>query len=366
MSDGAAKRLEGLQESLQSQTQSLITYTQEATESVSGVSDVLRNTMEDALHRQGEAVERMQEASLPVEEAIDGLHAALAELRVFVKTLHESEESVSRIVASSRELSAATKPLFEADGKMAERQKAYAKSLEQLAKVTNEVDQKLEERQQSYAKMIADLSSASTKVASLMQQRSREFARTANEALNDLKGRSNELLSGTGQSLRQLQEHSKALTEQIQTLRSASDKLIEAGPRGRAVPLNLKHARTAFFETAGEMVEKLNGLALNMHDLLNIDVPPALLSAINAGDRSAIARRLPRLKRGDGNRAIVFNYENDYAFREVADRYMHQFEELMEEAGNVDENNRLSSLFLTSDVGRLYLILARDTGRAAA
>ena len=42
---------------------------------------------------------------------------------------------------------------------------------------------------------------------------------------------------------------------------------------------------------------------------------------------------------------------------------MSQFEALMNQAAACDPENVLTATFLTADVGKLYLLLARSTGR---
>jgi len=60
---------------------------------------------------------------------------------------------------------------------------------------------------------------------------------------------------------------------------------------------------------------------------------------------------------------IQGKYEHDDDFRKYVSRYIEHFKKLLTEANECDPENLLSSTFLSADVGRLYLLLARAVGR---
>ena len=62
-------------------------------------------------------------------------------------------------------------------------------------------------------------------------------------------------------------------------------------------------------------------------------------------------------------REIAVRYREDERFRQQATRYIQQFESLLNQAAECDPENVLSATFLTADVGKLYLLLARAVGR---
>ncbi len=121
--------------------------------------------------------------------------------------------------------------------------------------------------------------------------------------------------------------------------------------------------RVDFLADAKAVAEQLNAKAVDLHGLLKMEVPVEVLAAIREGDKTALARRLPRLKDRSGIRGLILLYGHDQAFRGVADHYMEQFEELLDDCREADPTNGLGALFITSDLGRLYLVLARETGR---
>ena len=56
-------------------------------------------------------------------------------------------------------------------------------------------------------------------------------------------------------------------------------------------------------------------------------------------------------------------YQGIDEFRRYVQRYLDHFEKLLSEANESDPENLLSSTFLSADVGKLYLLLARAVGR---
>ena len=61
--------------------------------------------------------------------------------------------------------------------------------------------------------------------------------------------------------------------------------------------------------------------------------------------------------------AVKDKYQQSGEFREYVGRYVTQFQGLLEQAKKRDHNGVLGATFLSSDLGKLYLVLARALGR---
>jgi hypothetical protein len=61
--------------------------------------------------------------------------------------------------------------------------------------------------------------------------------------------------------------------------------------------------------------------------------------------------------------AIKQRYEDDGTFREYVTRYLGQFNDLLKEARSRDRDGILSTTFLSSDMGKVYMLLSRALGR---
>ena len=56
-------------------------------------------------------------------------------------------------------------------------------------------------------------------------------------------------------------------------------------------------------------------------------------------------------------------YRDNAEFREYTNYYLQKFETLLEEARTHDPEDLVSAAYLSSDVGKLYLLLARALNR---
>ena len=61
--------------------------------------------------------------------------------------------------------------------------------------------------------------------------------------------------------------------------------------------------------------------------------------------------------------AIREKYQLDGEFRDYVTRYLSEFEVLLVEAKKRDQEGLLKNTFLSSDVGKVYMLLARALGR---
>jgi hypothetical protein len=122
--------------------------------------------------------------------------------------------------------------------------------------------------------------------------------------------------------------------------------------------------RDAFLRVAAVMIEELNSLAVDINSLLDGEIPEDVWKKFREGDRSIFARRLFRNKDAYVIPAIEQRYHRDERFRDMVDRYIHKFEDLLTQSGIADPEAVLNATFITADVGKLYLVMAKSLGRA--
>jgi hypothetical protein len=123
-------------------------------------------------------------------------------------------------------------------------------------------------------------------------------------------------------------------------------------------------SRDAFLKTATHMIGELNGIALDIHELLDSEIPDEIWKKYREGDRSIFARRLFKSKDSYVVPALEQRYQRDERFRDLVDRYVAKFETLLGQSQQADNESVLSAAFITADVGKLYLVLAKSLGRA--
>ena len=81
------------------------------------------------------------------------------------------------------------------------------------------------------------------------------------------------------------------------------------------------------------------------------------------GDKTVFARRIVQRKDQYSLDTIKRQYAENTEFRDNVSRYFAQFEKLLEEAEQHDPEDLISAAFLSSDIGKLYLLLSRALDR---
>jgi hypothetical protein len=82
-----------------------------------------------------------------------------------------------------------------------------------------------------------------------------------------------------------------------------------------------------------------------------------------AGERGVLGRHLYSLDGQATFDEISRRYERDQDFRATVDRYIGDFERLLREAEQNDPEGRVMQNYMTSETGRVYLLLAHASGR---
>jgi len=107
----------------------------------------------------------------------------------------------------------------------------------------------------------------------------------------------------------------------------------------------------------------LQSLSVDISRIFQGGVDDKTWREFHSGDQSVFLRKI--LKNLDRNQiaAIRTRYEEDSQFREFVNRYLAEFETLLNHARQADRSDILTGAFTSAEVGKLYLVLARSLGR---
>ena len=129
-----------------------------------------------------------------------------------------------------------------------------------------------------------------------------------------------------------------------------------AGARAEGAPMP---------RAAHHIIETLQSLSIDIDRALAEDPPLDLWKRYRAGERRVFAKRLAGLKGREPHVRIAERYGTDAEFRADADRFMTQFEGLLASAAERDRDSLLAETYMSSDLGKVYWLLADATGRLA-
>ena len=93
------------------------------------------------------------------------------------------------------------------------------------------------------------------------------------------------------------------------------------------------------------------------------EVPEKTWKAFQKGDVSAFTRRLAQMGDNLPMDKVRDKFAKDSEFRSYVQRFLRQYEEMFDQAIANDHGDLLGSVFISSDVGKLYQLLCSAAGR---
>lgn len=115
--------------------------------------------------------------------------------------------------------------------------------------------------------------------------------------------------------------------------------------------------------SAAHVVDSLNSLSVDIARAIDHEASIELWDRYRRGERNVFTRRLYTLKGQQTFEEIKNKYQMDSEFRRAVDRYMDDFQRLLEDVARNDRDNMVTQTYLTSDTGKVYTMLAHASGR---
>ena len=111
------------------------------------------------------------------------------------------------------------------------------------------------------------------------------------------------------------------------------------------------------------ITESLNSSAIDIAKALSSEVTDTAWASYLRGDRGIFTRRAVRLLDNTQAREIAELYDHDSDFRDHVNRYIHDFETMLRTMLSTRDGNAVSVTLLSSDMGKLYVVLAQALER---
>lgn len=110
-------------------------------------------------------------------------------------------------------------------------------------------------------------------------------------------------------------------------------------------------------------IESLDALSVDIARLVDHDAAVGLWDRYKRGEKNVFTRRLYSAQGQKTFEDIRRKYRRSTEFRETVDRYIEEFERLLDQVARDDRGQVLTRTYLTSDTGKVYTLLAHASGR---
>ncbi len=114
---------------------------------------------------------------------------------------------------------------------------------------------------------------------------------------------------------------------------------------------------------ARHSIESLDALSVDIARMIDHDAAAELWDRYNRGERNVFTRRLYTLQGQQAFDEIRKRYRADREFKQTVDRYIAEFERLLEDVSRDDRGQVMVRTYLTSETGKVYTMLAHAAGR---
>ena len=115
-------------------------------------------------------------------------------------------------------------------------------------------------------------------------------------------------------------------------------------------------------ENAIRIISRLQHFTYQLETRLYGDPPPALQDRFDRGDRNVFANRLLRLNESDVKRRIRMESARDKEFERGINDFLQGFESLLEDATTSETADEELEEYLSSPLGRVYLLIGATVG----
>jgi hypothetical protein len=326
--------------------------------------------------------EHLPAALTGAEDRLKGLEGSVFAMRDALGDAGTRGQELSDYVIATRSsLSEATGELTTLHGGLEE------KSLQQrahLAGIRDDIAQARSESDALSAHVQATLQSAIERLSAAARDSATGLARESDAAIGEIAaslgersklaleqamaGRADELVAELEAAVNRAASASREAAVNLRDQLARVDEL--AGNLERRVGHARERAEeqidSDFTRRAALITESLNSVAIDIAKSLSADVGDTAWAAYLRGDRGIFTRRAVTLLDGVEARSVVQHYESDRDFRENVNHYIHDFEAMLRGLLSTRDGNALGVTLLSSDMGKLYVVMAQAIERLRA
>ncbi|MCP5396690.1 MAG: ATPase [Sphingomonadaceae bacterium] len=327
-----------------------------------------RTSREDLTHAIGEAETRLSDVVGQAEST-----------RLLLGESSRKGEELSNYVIAARAEGAATGQDIEVlQARIADAHRAQAEQVAELRQALATLD---EESTALAAKAEGELAGALGKLQVATRDALANLQGTTGEGIRELAEKvgseaaeavDRALRFKTTESIAQLEQaaaHSAGISREAAV--QLRDQLAKVNELASNLETRVQRARERaeeqvnndFSRRVALITEALNSNSIDIAKALSSEVTDTAWASYLRGDRGIFTRRAVRLIDNTEARDIAEIYDNDPDFREHVSRYIHDFEAMLRTMLSTRDGNALGVTLLSSDMGKLYVVLAQAIER---
>jgi hypothetical protein len=114
---------------------------------------------------------------------------------------------------------------------------------------------------------------------------------------------------------------------------------------------------------ARHTLESLDSLSVDIARMIDHEAAAELWDRYNRGERNVFTKRLYTMQGQKAFDDIRKKYRGEREFKQTVDRYIGEFERMLEEVSRGDRGQVVARTYLTSETGKVYTMLAHAAGR---
>ncbi|WP_133493833.1 hypothetical protein [Stakelama pacifica] len=170
-----------------------------------------------------------------------------------------------------------------------------------------------------------------------------------------------ELHRSADEALGAANDAAERLSRQMSELSGATAEI--EGRLKEALAERQANDRDALAHHVSLLIDALNSASIDISKHFSDEVSDTAWSAYLKGDRGIFTRRAVRLLDTPEAKAIARLYGEDDSFHELVNRYIHDFEAMLRQVLALRDGSPLGITMLSSDMGKLYVMLAQAIER---
>jgi hypothetical protein len=285
------------------------------------------------------------------------------------------EQSVARVESDIiRRLETLTLSLGETTAQLDKDLPSLVSNLQtQMADVDKQMVGRVDAIRTAWSTLIADWDSASLSAGVRLIDAMARARNIASEAVSTARTATDGIVAAVENTMRQTSEKTQStFGNTLQEMRAQAAHI-------EALALQASHHRAEMSRAlenqvhvdlaklSEQLIDRLNAYAVDISRIFSGDVTEQELTNYTRGDRNLFARRFSKSLVGIGTNKvhakIAERISDEPEFADMVSRFVIGFESLLKLSEQSHEKSSLTVALLTSDLGKMYLTLARSVGR---